>query len=80
MTPNENNNSTPIEKDDLVGLNRDIDENLKEGLVGKVEECDQDGFEVKFPLPGDKDLSAKLPREDIDFLVGTKQLKNENKS
>ena len=80
MTPNENNNSTPIEKDDLVGLNRDVDENLKEGLVGMVEECDQDGFDVKFPLPGGKDLSAKLPREDIDFLVGTKQLENENKS
>lgn len=80
MTPDEKNDSTPIEKNDLVGLNRDVDENLKEGLVGQVVECKEDTFNVKFPLPGDKDLSAELPREDIDFLVGTKQLENENKS
>ncbi|NMG22134.1 hypothetical protein [Brasilonema bromeliae] len=80
MTANENNNSTPIEKNDLVGLNRDVDENLTEGLVGRVVECNEDAFDVKFPLPGDKEVSAKLPREDIDFLVGTKQLENKNEN
>lgn len=80
MTPDDNNNSTPIEKDDLVGLARDVDDNLKEGLVGRVVECKEDGFDVQFPLPGDKDMSAKLPREDINFLVGTKQLEKKNES
>ncbi|WP_414584832.1 hypothetical protein [Scytonema sp. PCC 10023] len=70
MTPIEKSDSTPIEKNDLVGLARDVDDNLPEGLVGKVVECDEDAFDVHFPLPGGKDVSAKLPREDINFLVG----------
>lgn len=67
---------TPIEKNDLVGLARDVDHNLPEGLVGKVLECDNDGFDVQFPLPGGKNLYAKVPREDIKFLVGVNQLEN----
>ncbi|MGH7998613.1 MAG: hypothetical protein ACREPR_04065 [Brasilonema sp.] len=71
---------TPIEKNDLIGLARDVDHNLPEGLVGKVLECKEDGFDVQFPLPGGKDVFAKVPREDINFLVETKQLEKENEN
>ncbi|ARV57502.1 hypothetical protein BZZ01_01625 [Nostocales cyanobacterium HT-58-2] len=66
---------TSIEKSDLVGLTRNVNHDLPKGLVGMVLECDKDIFDVQFPFPG-KSLYAKVPREDIKFLVGMKQLAN----
>jgi hypothetical protein len=66
---------TTIEKSDLVGLTRKVNHDLPEGLVGMVLQCDKYDFDVRFPLPG-KDLYAKVPREDIKFLVGMNPLGN----
>ncbi|MEI2581325.1 hypothetical protein [Scytonema sp. PRP1] len=66
---------TTIEKSDLVGLTRNVNHDLPEGLVGMVLQCDKDDFDVRFPLPG-KDLYAKVPREDIKFLVAMNPLGN----
>ncbi|MUG99137.1 hypothetical protein F7734_45345 [Scytonema sp. UIC 10036] len=59
---------TPIEKNDLVELKRDVSHELSEGLVGMVLQSDSDGVKVAFPLPGNN-VYAQLPREDVKFLV-----------
>jgi hypothetical protein len=64
-------NMTPIEKDDLVELKRDVDENLSKGLVGMVLENHSDNVEVEFPLPGNS-LHAQLPQEDVKFIANVK--------
>jgi hypothetical protein len=59
---------TPIEKNDLVELQRNVNPDLSEGLVGMVVECNPDNLDVQFPVPG-KDLQAQVSREDVKFLV-----------
>lgn len=59
---------TPIEKNDLVELKRDVSDELSEGLVGMVVQSDSEEVEVEFPLPGNK-VNAQLPQEDVKFLV-----------
>ncbi|GAA6615103.1 hypothetical protein [Scytonema sp. NUACC26] len=59
---------TPVEKNDLVELKRDVNQELSEGLVGIVLQSDSDEVEVEFPLPGNS-VHAQLPQEDVKFLV-----------
>jgi hypothetical protein len=59
-----------IEKNDLVGLTRDLNRDLPEGTVGMVTERKENSFEVNFPLPG-RTVSAEVAPEDVSFITGT---------
>lgn len=62
-----------IQKNDIVGLTRDLDDNLTEGLVGRVLNCNDDSFDVEFPLQGSDNIRAKVPQADVKLIVGTDQ-------
>lgn len=67
---------TVIQKNDVVGLTRDVDENLTEGLVGKVLQCNEDSFDVEFPLQGADNIQARVASEDVKLIVGTEQFES----
>lgn len=58
-----------IQKNDVVGLTRDVDSNLPEGLVGVVTARHEDGLEVKFPIQGSETQHARVSPEDVKFIV-----------
>ncbi|MDZ7961586.1 MAG: hypothetical protein RMY34_27520 [Aulosira sp. DedQUE10] len=62
-----------IESEDVVKLNKNLNNELQEGLVGIVTQSDQeqDNIDVNFPLPG-KNLHAQVSENDIDFLTRAK--------
>ncbi|MCC5637518.1 hypothetical protein LC593_17045 [Nostoc sp. CHAB 5844] len=61
---------TNIQEKDIVRLTRNVNHELQQGLVGIVVQCHQDNFDVHVPLQG-KNLYAQLPRQDIEFLIGS---------
>jgi hypothetical protein len=62
-----------IQKNDVVGLTRSLDNELPEGLVGMVTQCHGDCFDVKFPIQGRETLHARVAPEDVKFLLGDLQ-------
>lgn len=64
---------TLIQKNDVVGLTRNLDTNLTEGLVGMVLERHDDSFEVEFPLQGSDNIRARVPQQDVKLIVGTEK-------
>jgi hypothetical protein len=66
---------TNIQEKDIVKLTRNINDELKEGLVGIVVQCHQDKFDVHFPIPGN-DLNAQVSGKDIQFVIETKSVTN----
>lgn len=69
---------TTIQTNDLVGLTRDLDSNLPEGLVGRVLQCHGDYFDVRFPLQGSDPVHARVASEDVKLLVGESSLQSED--
>lgn len=65
-----------IQKNDLVGLTRDLGDHLSEGLVGMVTQCYENCFDVKFPIQGSEALHARVFPEDIKLLLGDLNLTN----
>lgn len=68
---------TNIEKNDVVGLTRDLDSNLPEGLVGVVTERHEDGLDVKFPVQGSETQHARVAPEDVKFIASNDPLSSE---
>lgn len=64
---------TLIQKNDIVGLTRSLDDNLTEGLVGRVLNCTDDSFDVEFPLQGSDNIRARVAQTDVKLIVGTNQ-------
>jgi hypothetical protein len=67
-----------IEKNDLVGLTRDIDAKLTEGLVGRVVESNEDALEVRFPTQKET-LQAQVALEDVKVIIGNLPVNAESK-
>lgn len=65
---------TNIEKNDVVGLTRDVDTNLPEGLVGVVTERHEDGLDVKFPVQGSETQHARVAPEDVKFIASNEPM------
>jgi hypothetical protein len=66
--------TTTIAKNDLVGLARDLNPELRKGLVGQVLQCYEDSFDVQFPAPSKK-LYAQVAKQDLMFLAGPGSVK-----
>lgn len=65
-----------IQQNDVVGLTRDLNNNLTEGLVGKVLQCHEDSYDVEFPLQGTDNIHARVNAEDIKLIVGTERFES----
>ena len=65
---------TEIQKNDIVGLTRDINPDLSEGLLGIVTECDEDKLDVKFPVQGTESHHAQVASEDVKLVMGQEEL------
>lgn len=60
---------TPIEWNDIVGLTRSLNEDLPEGMIGRVLYCHDQGFEVQFPTQGETRY-ANVSGSDLKFIIG----------